>query len=124
MSMRATALRELPLRVALRNHRQAVVTSLISTWVLTAAILVVILMTPVLLQKLFGLAPREILMANLAGTAALCLSTVTIGAATDRFGIRRVFIPALTLMIAATYALYLGAERMPSALFPLSALSA
>jgi MFS family permease len=35
--MRATASRELPLRVALRNHRQAVVASLISTWVLTAA---------------------------------------------------------------------------------------
>jgi MFS family permease len=123
MRMRATASRELPLRVALRNHRQAVVTSLISTWVLTAAILVVILMTPVLLQKLFGLAPRETEMANLAGTAALCLSTVTIGAATDRFGIRRVFVPALTLMIAATYALYLGAEHMPSALLPLYVLA-
>jgi MFS family permease len=123
MRMRSAASRELPLRVALRNHRRAVITSVISTWMLTAGIVVVILMTPVLLQKLFGLASREILMANLAGTAALCLSTVTIGAATDRFGIRRVFIPALTLMIAATYALYLGAERMPSALLPLYALA-
>jgi MFS family permease len=123
MRMRSAASRELPLRVALRNHRRAVITSVISTWMLTAGIVVVILMTPVLLQKLFGLTPREILMANLAGTAALCLSTVTIGAATDRFGIRRVFIPALTPMIAATYALYLGAERMPSALLPLYALA-
>ena len=123
MRMRAAASRELPLRVTLRNHRRAVVTSAISTWVLTAVIVVVILMTPVLLQKLFGLASCGTQMANLAGTAALCLSTVMIGAATDRFGMRRVSVPALTLMIAATYALYLGAERMPSALLPLYALA-
>jgi len=110
MRMRAAASRELPLRVTLRNHRRAVVTSAISTWVLTAVIVVVILMTPVLLQ-------------NIAGTATLCLSTVMIGTATDRFGMRRVSVPALTLMIAATYALYLGAERMPSALLPLYALA-
>jgi MFS family permease len=123
MRKRAATSRELPLRVVLQNHRRAVVTSVISTWVLTAAIVVVALMTPVLLQKLFGLAPRETQMANLAGSAALCLSTVTIGALTDRFGIRRVYVPAMTLMIAATYALYLGAERMPSALLPLYALA-
>jgi MFS family permease len=123
MRMRAVVSRELPLRVALRSHRRAVVTSVISTWVLTAAIVVVILMTPVLLQKLFGLAPRETQIANLAATAALCVSTVTIGAAADRFGDRRVSIVALPLMIAGTYALYLGAERMPSAILPLYALA-
>jgi hypothetical protein len=70
----------------------------ISTWMLTAAIVVVILMTPLLLQKLFGLSPRETQMANLVGTAALCLSTVAIGAAADQFGVRRVSIPILLLL--------------------------
>jgi MFS family permease len=123
MRQRAALSRELPLRAVLKSHRRAVATSVISTWMLTAAIVVVILMTPLLLQKLFGLGPREIQMANLVGTAALCLSTIAIGAATDQFGIRCTSIPILLLMIAATYGLYFGAEHAPSALLPLYALA-
>ena len=62
-------------------------------------------------------------MANLVATASLCVSTVFIGAATDRFGIRRVAIPILLLLIASTYGLYRGAESMPFALLPLYALA-
>jgi MFS family permease len=123
MRRQAALSRELPLRAVLKSHGRAVATSVISTWMLTAAIVVVILMTPLLLQKLFGLALREIQMANLVGTAALCLSTVAIGAAADQFGIRRVSIPILLLLIAATYGLYFGAEHAPSALLPLYALA-
>jgi len=83
----------------------------------------VILMTPSLLQKLFHIVPRDAQMANLAGTAMLCISTVLIGAATDRFGIRRIALPALLFLIAATYGLYVGAASMPSALLPLYALA-
>jgi MFS family permease len=56
--------------------------------------------------------------ANLAATAALCVSTVAVGAATDRFGLRRVATPVLLLLIAATYGLYFSAARMQSALLP------
>jgi MFS family permease len=86
-------------------------------------IVVVILMTPSLLQSLFRLSPHDASLANLAGTAALCLSTVTVGAATDRFGIRRVSIPLLLLLIAATYGLYTAAGRLPSAILPLYVLA-
>ena len=61
--------------------------------------------------------------ASLAGTAALSLAVVAIGAATDSFGLRRVAIPALFLLIFTTYGLYLGAERMPSVLLPLYILA-
>jgi len=107
----------------LRGYRRAIAASVISTWMLTAAIVVVILMTPSLLQNLFRVAPHDALLANVAGTAALCLSTVAVGAATDRFGMRRVSIPLLLLLIAATYGLYIGAERLPSALPPLYILA-
>jgi MFS family permease len=123
MRRRAALSRELPLRAVLKGHRRAVATSVISTWMLTAAIVVVILITPSLLHTLFGLAPRDAQMANLAGTAALCLSTVVIGAAADRFGIRRVSVPILLLLIAATYGLYFAAEFAPSALLPLYTLA-
>ena len=116
MRMRATLSRELPLRAVLRSHGRAIAASVLSTWTLTAAIVVVILMTPSLLQKLFALSARSTQTANLAGTAALCLSTLTVGIATDKFGIRRVFLPTLLLLVAATYGLYFSAAQTPSAL--------
>jgi hypothetical protein len=107
MRQRAALSRELPLGSVLKRHGRAVATSMISTWMLTAAIAVVILMTQLLLQKLFGLAPRAVQTANLAGTAALCFSTVAIGAANRPICIRRVSTPILSLLIAA-YGLYFG----------------
>jgi MFS family permease len=90
---------------------------------LTAAIVVVILMTPVLIPKLFGILPAQVQMANLVATAALCVSAVVVGAATDRYGIRRVSILALLLLVASSYALYRGAQINPSSLLPLYALA-
>jgi MFS family permease len=119
----ATLSRELPLGAVLKNHGRAVAASILSTWMLTASIVVVILMTPSLIPKLFGIAPAQVQMANLFATATLCVSTVVIGAATDRFGIRRVAIPILLLLIGSTYGLYCGVEIMPFALLPLYALA-
>jgi MFS family permease len=123
MRKRAALSRELPLRVVLRSHGRATLTSMASTWMLTAAILVVILMTPALLQELFALPAGATQLANLAGAAALVLSTVLVGAATDRFGIRTVASLALPLLVIGTYALYLGAARGQSALLPLYILA-
>ena len=123
MRNRARLSRELPLGIVLKGHSRAVVTSVLSTWMLTAAIVVVILMTPSLLPKLFGIASSQAQTANLAATAALCISTVVIGAATDRFGIRRVAVPMLLFLIATAYGLYRGAETMPAMLLPLYALA-
>jgi MFS family permease len=110
---RAALSRRLPLRVVLKHHMQAVVTSILSTWVLTAAIVVVILMTPLLLTESFGVAPSQAQLASLVGTVALCLSTVIVGAATDRFGIIRVGVPMVLLLIVSTYALFKIAATEP-----------
>jgi MFS family permease len=123
MRKRSSICREAPLRAVLRSHRRATAVSVFSTWTLTAGIVVVILMTPALLQTLFQIAPQAALLANLTGALALCFSTVAVGAATDRFGIRRVSIPVLLLLVTSTYALYIGAERMPSAIVPLYILA-
>ena len=123
MRRRAAISREFPLRAVLRAHGRAIAVSALTTWMLTAVILVVILMTPTLLQQMFRLAPGAVQSGNLAGTAALCLSTLATGAAADRFGVRRVAIPMLLLLIVASYGLYIGAGRLPSALAPLYALA-
>ncbi|HXB73866.1 MAG TPA: MFS transporter [Candidatus Acidoferrales bacterium] len=119
----AAVSRELPLRAVLREHGRAIAVSVLATWMLTAAIVVVILMTPALLQQMSRLTAGTVQSGNLAGTAALCLSTLALGAATDRFGIRRVAIPLVMFLILATYGLYIGATRLPSALTPLYVLA-
>jgi MFS family permease len=92
---------------------------MMSTVSLMATIVVVILMTPSLLHQFFAIPIRSMQIANLAGSLGLCVSTVALGAASDRFGLRRVAIPAFILLVASTYALYLGAERAPSSVLPL-----
>jgi MFS family permease len=123
MQRRAALSRELPLSAVLKSHGPAIVASIVSTWMLTAAIVVVILMTPSLAPMLFGLAPIQVQTANLAASATLCISTLIVGAATDRFGVRRVAVPMLLFLIASTYGLYFGAKVMPVALLPLYALA-
>lgn len=123
MQQRAIVSRELPLRAVLRSHRRAIAASVVSTWMLTAVIVVVILMTPSLLLSAFRLPPSNVQLANLAGTAALCLSTFGTAVATDRFGVRRVTFVLLPLLAIATYALYIGAEHLPRALLPLYAFA-
>jgi len=103
---RAALSRQLPLRVIVKHHVRAVITSILSTWMLTAVIVVVILMTPILLPELFGVAPSQARLASLLGTLALCISCVVVGAATDRYGIVRVAMPMLLLVIASTYVLF------------------
>jgi MFS transporter, MHS family, proline/betaine transporter len=123
MRERAKLCRELPLRKVLRSHRSAVVTSMIGTCALIAMILVVILMTPALLQHLFGLPATLTQAANLAGAAGLCVGNVTVGAACDRFGTRRVAVVMYALLIAATFGLYLSAAHASVLLVPMYLLA-
>src|SRR5215469_225818 len=114
---------ELPLRVVLRDHKRAVISSIAGTWLVTASVVVVVLMTPSLLQEAFAISRSQIQAANLAGAAALSISTVLIGIASDRFGVRKTALPLVLLLTAGTYALYLGAQRMPSVLLSLYLLA-
>jgi predicted MFS family arabinose efflux permease len=123
MRHRATLTKELPLKQVLRGHAPGVILSMLVTWMLTAAIVVVILMTPALMQKLHGFSPAMTLKANLAATFALTVCAVLVGVLLDRFGAARVGIIGGLLLIASTYALYLGAGMRPDLLVPLYAFA-
>jgi len=123
MRKRATLSRELPLRVVFKSHGRAVLTSILSTWMLAATVVVIILMTPSLLPTLFGISSGQAHTANLVATATLCISTVLIGTATDRFGVNRIAVPILLVLIASAYGLYRGAGVMPVAVVQLYALA-
>jgi MFS family permease len=101
----------LPLRVVLAGHGRAVVVSMLLTWVLTAAIVVVMLMTPTLIQNLFAIAPADTLAANSLATLGLSIGCVVFGLLADRFGAERVLMLGFAALLATTYALYFGLAR-------------
>ncbi|MBO1077401.1 MFS transporter [Roseomonas haemaphysalidis] len=123
-AMRASAAtQELPIKQVLRSHGRGVVLSMLVTWMLTAAVVVVILMTPALMQKLHGFSPVVTLQANLAATFLLTVCAMLSGLALDRFGAVKVGLIGGVLLIASTYALYIGADTHPEWLLPLYAVA-
>ncbi|HEX9449582.1 MAG TPA: MFS transporter, partial [Dongiaceae bacterium] len=96
---------ELPLKAVLKYHGKAVLVSVLATWTLTAAIVVLILMTPNLLQKLAGFSPLATLTANSVATFTLAISCVLAGAAADRFGAVRVMVIGGICLAASGYLL-------------------
>ncbi|MTJ79400.1 MAG: MHS family MFS transporter [Telmatospirillum sp.] len=108
--------RSMPLKEVLQGHRGAIALSVAATWMLTAAIVVVILMTPTLLGRLYGVPMPAALTANSLATLCLSVSCVLVGLAVDRFGPLRVMAVGCPCLLLAVYALYLGTPAMPGLL--------
>lgn len=89
---------ELPLKTVIRDHRSAVVLTMAMTWLLSAAIVVMILMTPVLVQKLYGIQADVALRANSIATLFLSMGCIIFGALADRFGAGRVLIAGCAML--------------------------
>jgi MFS family permease len=123
MRRRNELVRGLPLKSVLAGHGRAVAISMLLTWVLTAGIVVVILMTPTLIQKLFSIAPADALAANSLATLGLAIGCVVFGIAADRFGAARIVAIGCALLLAAVYLLYLGLGASPQSLVPLYSLT-
>jgi len=77
---------ELPLKLIVRGHFPAVLLAMSLTWVLSAAIVVVILFTPTYLQTVFKVAPRVSLQANSVAIVGLTFGCVFFGFLADRIG--------------------------------------
>jgi len=114
---------ELPLKAVVKSHGKAILVSALTTWTLTAAIVVLILMTPSLLQKLDGFAPLATLQANSLATVTLSIACVLVGMAADRFGATRVMVIGGCCLIISAYLLYLRVRVHPELLLPLYALT-
>lgn len=113
---------EMPLKAVLREHRRAVALSMLLTWMLSAAIVVVILMTPALLQKVYGYDARTALPANALATLCLALGCVLYGVLADRVGARRMLIIGSVLLAACTWVFYTTLKARPELLLPLYGL--
>jgi MFS family permease len=104
---------ETPLKTVVRDYRGAVVLSGLLTWMLSAAIVVVILMTPALLEKTFGVAAVVALRANSLAALGLTAGCVIVGRLTDRYGPGRVLLVGCPLLGVAAYLLYIAASLDP-----------
>ncbi|MCK9539306.1 MFS transporter [Dokdonella sp.] len=104
----------LPLKVVLAGRARAVVQSMLLTWLLTGAIVVVILMTPTLVQSLFAVPAAAALSANTLATLALTVGCVVFGWLADRLGAARVLGLGSLGLLVATYLLYAGVRAAPA----------
>jgi len=98
--------RELPLRSVLAEHGRSVTLSMAVTWMLTAAILVLILMLPNLAQKSFGIAPDVAFFGNSLAAFCLGLGCIAYGWLTDRIGSARALLLGSLALVGVTYALF------------------
>ncbi|MGL6549268.1 MFS transporter [Aeromonas hydrophila] len=114
---------ELPLKTVLRSHKSSVVVSMLLTWLLSAGIVVVILMTPTYLQKVHGISPADALTANSLAILALTFGCIVYGRLIDALGSGPTFMLGSLLLASASYAFYHGLATDTSQLVPLYALA-
>ena len=122
MQVRQELADELPLKTVIRAHRPAVILTMLMTWLLSAAIVVMILMTPTLVQKLYAIPAAVALQANSIATLFLSLGCVTFGALADRFGAGRVLASGCVLLGATSMLFYTQLSATPQYLGELYAL--
>jgi len=114
---------EMPLKTVVRDHGGAVLVSMLLTWMLSAGIVVVILLTPTYLQTPYGFDARTALVANSVATLFLSVGCVVAGVLADRIGARLTLSIGGALLAATAYALYTTIGTRPDLLLPLYALA-
>lgn len=123
LQLRKALADEVPLRAVLRDHRGAIVISMLLTWLLSAGVIVVILMTPTVLQTVYHFSPTTALQANSLAIVFLSLGCVAAGALADRFGAGQVFVFGSGALLLTSWTFYHSLFNHPDWLFPLYALT-
>jgi MFS family permease len=123
LQQRKALSRDVPLRTVLRESRESIVLSMLMTWFLSAGVVVVILMTPALLQGVYHVAPKVALQANSLAIISMALGLVIAGKLCDRLGAGRVLVVGCFGLMVTCWALYASLAGHPQWLFPLYMLT-
>jgi MFS family permease len=113
MQARQALADELPLKTVVREHRPAVILTMLMTWLLSAAIVVMILMTPTLVQKLYAIPAAVALQANSIATLLLSVGCVVFGALADRYGAGKVLVAGCAMLGITSALFYLQLPAAP-----------
>ncbi|MEB6334868.1 MFS transporter [Serratia rhizosphaerae] len=122
MQARKALAEELPLKTVVKQYKKEVAVSMLLTWLLSAGVVVVILMTPTYLQKQFGIAPALTLQANSIATIMLIFGCLAAGLAADRFGASKTFIVGSLLLAGCSWLFYQTVAQHAEMLFACYAL--
>lgn len=114
---------ELPIKHLLKGHAGGVAVSMLATWVLTAGIVVVILMTPTLIQSSFGIPEAVAARGNVMAATCLVIGCLWTGWLSDRIGRAPALLVASLSLLAAVYALYFDLAAGGAHFLPLYALA-
>lgn len=110
---------QMPLKTVVQGYRWEILLSVLLTWMLSAAVVVTILMTPALLEKVYHVPRLESLQANCLATLGLAVGGILVGWLIDRFGPARVLLIGCPLLALAAYQLYALIQTSPAFLIPL-----
>lgn len=113
---------EMPLKKVVRDHRASVLLVMLLTWLLSAAIVVMVVMTPTLVQTLYHIPPVTALEAGSIATLLLSLGCLVFGALADRFGPGRVLALGCIGLGATSLLFYWQVPRTPEHINGLYAL--
>ena len=97
---------EFPLRAVLREHRRALVPAALLTCVLTSAVVVLVVITPTVMQQRFGMSASHTFALSSIGIVFLNIGCVLAGMLVDRIGAWRALILYSLLLPLGIGALY------------------
>lgn len=123
MAQKHQLAKELPLKAVVREHKVGVLVSMLVTWVLSAAVVVVILMTPTLLQTQHGFSALEALSANALAIVLASAACVVAGLGADRFGLAAVYSVGGLFMLVTSALFYSQIGQHPEQLMLLYGLA-
>ncbi len=113
----------LPLNTVVRFHRKSLLISILLTWLLSAVIVVVILMAPALMQKMYQIPAALSLQANSIATMMLLLGCILAGGLVDRFGAGRCLSVGCLLLAVSCWLFFHVIATQPQYLIPVYALT-
>lgn len=97
---------ELPLRTVLRDHRTSILPAMLLTCVLTSAVVVLVVITPTVMQKSFGMSASHTFALSSLGIVFLNIGCVLAGLLVDRIGAWRAVLVYSLLLPVGTALLY------------------
>ena len=115
--------KDIPLKTVLRDHRTSVVISMLVTWMLTAGIMVIILMTPTLIQNQFKIPAEIAFRGNNWASFSLVLGCLLAGLLADKMGYVKALLIGCLILTCTNYALYLDLANGGKYFLPLYALA-